>query len=326
MTERLGIVMNLVKSVPLVAWAFTGKSSDQLSQASELYRTEPVFQELIASFDQRLAEHGAKTGHTLPSLQDWLSNASESSEPSEIQLFALQAGLAKLWKSWGIEPDTVLGIGIGQYTAACTAGGLCFKDALTLIVERATVVRQWESLRQNSGQEIDSFSLPTELPKELTDALDSFEAFADTLNYYPPNLPLICSLSAAMVPVHRSLGGSYWRKHCLSQPREDDSWRLLTEAACDCFLRLGPAGENGNILGPAWLPSLSVGQTATTSMLNALGRLYVSGAAPDFKALDSRGRSHKLSLPTYPFQKKRYWITEISDHVEQDTETIKSEA
>ena len=45
-------------------------------------------------------------------------------------------GLARLWQSWGIEPDVVLGHSVGQYSAACVAGVFGLEDGALLIAER----------------------------------------------------------------------------------------------------------------------------------------------------------------------------------------------
>jgi acyl transferase domain-containing protein len=51
------------------------------------------------------------------------------------------------------------------------------------------------------------------------------------------------------------------------------------------------------------------------TMLAAMGQLYVNGATPDFAAVDRPWPRQKLSLPTYPFQRSRYWITEVAQYV-----------
>jgi acyl transferase domain-containing protein/acyl carrier protein len=51
-------------------------------------------------------------------------------------LFAVEMGLARLWQSWGIEPDVVLGHSVGQYAAACVAGVFDLEDGARLIAER----------------------------------------------------------------------------------------------------------------------------------------------------------------------------------------------
>ena len=51
-------------------------------------------------------------------------------------LFAVEMALARLWQSWGIEPDVVLGHSVGQYAAACVAGVFDIDDGARLIAER----------------------------------------------------------------------------------------------------------------------------------------------------------------------------------------------
>ena len=209
-SQRVNTAVCQVTSAPKISWMFSDISTAAFERARELYHVEPIFRQLIASFDQRLAEHAARTNQSHEQLEHWFTDKTMS-QLSEIHTFAVQAGLAKVWESWGIGPEAVLGFGVGQYTAACVAGGLCFLDALTLVVERQKITDRRESIPEE-GQ-----------PDQLTALLDQFEGFADTINYYPPNLPLICSTSASVVPVHRSLGGSYWRQHCLDDPQVVES-------------------------------------------------------------------------------------------------------
>ena len=51
-------------------------------------------------------------------------------------LFAVEMGLARLWQSWGFEPDVVLGHSVGQYSAACVAGVFSLEDGARLMAER----------------------------------------------------------------------------------------------------------------------------------------------------------------------------------------------
>ena len=57
-----------------------------------------------------------------------------------LRLFALEYALAELWKSWGIVPAAVLGHGVGQYAAACTAGVFSLEDGLKFVAARGRLV------------------------------------------------------------------------------------------------------------------------------------------------------------------------------------------
>jgi acyl transferase domain-containing protein len=56
-------------------------------------------------------------------------------------LFALQAGLVELWRSWGIRPDVVLGHSVGEFAAAYCAGVYTLEEALGLIGDRARLMQ-----------------------------------------------------------------------------------------------------------------------------------------------------------------------------------------
>ena len=51
-------------------------------------------------------------------------------------LFAVEMGLARLWQSWGIGPDVVLGHSVGQYVAACGPGHSASRTGVRLLAER----------------------------------------------------------------------------------------------------------------------------------------------------------------------------------------------
>lgn len=295
-----------VKSQPKLAWVFadfrsvSGLSIHKAMQS--VYGAEPVFRQFVAELDERLAVHFQQTKQTAFALKAWISSDADEADIQEIHLFALQAGLVHVWRAWGVEPDVVLGFGVGQYTSACVAGGLCFKDAATLILQRQIALTAIQDAPDNES------------------ALTDFEAFADVLNYYPPNMPLICSLNADVVAVHRTLGGSYWRQH-LNDSLSSECWSCLETLNCDVIQQIGPESQDNAAQNAPWgeerpcvLPTFVDKLDISATMLATLGQLYVAGANPDFKAFDHHWPRTRIPLPHYPFHKKRYWITELSQH------------
>ncbi|HWK90506.1 MAG TPA: beta-ketoacyl synthase N-terminal-like domain-containing protein, partial [Longimicrobium sp.] len=64
-------------------------------------------------------------------------NRTELAQPA---VFVVEYALARLWMSWGIEPDAVIGHSLGEYAAACIAGIFSLEDALALVAERARLI------------------------------------------------------------------------------------------------------------------------------------------------------------------------------------------
>jgi myxalamid-type polyketide synthase MxaB len=61
--------------------------------------------------------------------------------------------------------------------------------------------------------------------------------------------------------------------------------------------------------GGLWLPSLRSGQTDWQQILISLGRLYTHGISVDWCGFErDYPQRRKISLPTYPFQRQRYWL------------------
>ena len=59
------------------------------------------------------------------------------------------------------------------------------------------------------------------------------------------------------------------------------------------------------------------GQNETQCILTALGQMYVNGIVPDFHAFDAACPCRKIQMPTYPFQRSRYWITDVSKYANE---------
>ncbi|MEM7129853.1 MAG: beta-ketoacyl synthase N-terminal-like domain-containing protein [Chloroflexota bacterium] len=71
-------------------------------------------------------------------------------------------------------------------------------------------------------------------------------------------------------------------------------------------------GDNVRVETPLMLPSIRKRQSDWQQMLSSLGELYVYGATIDWSSFDQPYQRRKVALPTYPFQRQRYWIDPIS--------------
>ena len=307
------------KSPPRIAWLFPDHSqneSEQMLVLRQLCNANCSVRDFVQQCQQRLVSHDARAAaHMTEYLQGDTEAAPNELDqlPSTLE-YLKQASLAKLWTSWGIEADVAYGTGVGQYVAACVSGCLCFVDAFELVYRREQIL--------NSEN------------KEHAEAWDGFEKFADDFNFYPPNLPLVCSVSGQVVPVHRSLGGSYWREHALSTPNSENAAAALNEFDCQVVMTFGGPEisesfkqQLNNVQFLSCLDGSSKSISTVASLMTTLGVLYCHGCGPNFNEVFGQGHQ-RISLPPYPFQKKRYWITEIAQFMEsnqtQEIETTRS--
>jgi acyl transferase domain-containing protein/acyl carrier protein len=96
--------------------------------------------------------------------------------------------------------------------------------------------------------------------------------------------------------------------------------RSLHEQGCNVFVEIGPRPmliDVGRLAvtdpGVLWLPSLDPTRSEWQQMLESLAALYERGAMVDWSGFDREYRRCKVALPTYPFQRQRYWLQPRED-------------
>ncbi len=125
-----------------VVFVFPGQGAQWLGMGRELMAQEPVFRETLEQCDRSLR------GFVNWSLLEQLNSDEDSSSYRLNQidclqptLLAIEIALAQLWRSWGIEPDAVIGHSMGEVGAAFIAGALTLDDAMRVMCSRSELLK-----------------------------------------------------------------------------------------------------------------------------------------------------------------------------------------
>jgi acyl transferase domain-containing protein/surfactin synthase thioesterase subunit/acyl carrier protein len=126
---------------PRLAFLFSGQASQYAGMGAALYAHQPVFRKTIDRCGDMLRERLQR-----PLTDVLFGNTDDAALIDETAytqpaLFALQAGLVELWRSWGLVPDVVLGHSVGEFAAAYCAGVYSLEEALGLIAERGRLMQ-----------------------------------------------------------------------------------------------------------------------------------------------------------------------------------------
>ncbi|MBD2567370.1 type I polyketide synthase [Anabaena lutea] len=132
-----------------ITFMFPGQGSQYVNMGKELYQTESIFRESVDRCCLILKPLLDLDLHTViyPSEADTETAQEKLKQTSLTQpaLFVIEYALARMWMSWGISPSAMIGHSIGEYVAACLAGVMSLKDALTLVAMRGRLMQQLPS-------------------------------------------------------------------------------------------------------------------------------------------------------------------------------------
>lgn len=360
---------------PSVVFMFPGQGTQYPGMASDLYRAEPVFRDVIDQCCEALAHDSEHPLELRPFLL-WdaadssmdLSRASAELAQTRLAqpaIFAVEMALARLFESWGVRASVVMGHSVGEFAAACLAGVFDLVDAVRLVATRGRLMQEQPpgamlavraaaarlepllpggvAIAAINAPELTVISGPSGEVARVGASLAEHEIQSSPLltshAYHssmmaPARQPLVEAVAtvprrsadrefvstavARTVADRELLDPEYWGDQMMRPVRFADSVTLAAHSDDRILLEVGPGqtlstlsrqvlrGQPDRVIVTALEGPRAEG-SSLESVLGALGKLWVAGVSPDWASFQ-RGPRLRVALPTYPFERKRYWI------------------
>ncbi|MDN3353026.1 type I polyketide synthase [Actinomadura sp. DC4] len=326
-----------------VAFVFSGQGSQWVRMGAGLLTWSPVFAERFAECGEALSRWVDWDLREAVADEGLLSRV----DVVQPVLWAVMVSLAEVWRSFGVRPAAVVGHSQGEIAAACVAGALSLEDGARVVALRSRALRDLSGsggmasvplpaaeIRLEDGLSVAAVNGPrsTVLAGEVA-ALERVEGArlidVDYASHSPAVEVLRDRLLTDLAGVEGAQGevwfessvtdepavldAEYWYRNLRETVRFEGAVRRLLDRGCGVFVEVSPHPVLGVGLrevveeaGGAVLGSLRRGEDDVTQLLRSLGEAFTHGVDVDWSPAFPGGR--RVPLPTYPFQRRRYWL------------------
>ncbi|AGY58075.1 type I polyketide synthase [Gloeobacter kilaueensis] len=145
----------------------------------------------------------------------------------------------------------------------------------------------------------------------------------------PPQIPLLSNLTGTWLTAAEATDPEYWICHLRQPVRFAEGLAHLSELPENILLEVGPgstlatlAQEHPALADHSILSSLPHPRSEENDrlhLLTSLGQLWRAGVSIDWQHFYGQERRHRLALPTYPFERQRYWLEPLAPPVPTET-------
>jgi acyl transferase domain-containing protein len=145
--------------------------------------------------------------------------------------------------------------------------------------------------------------------------LGELERAASATRLADPRIPVMSNITGRTALPGEMSRPAYWSRHVRESVQFGSGIRALWDAGCRYFVEIGPCGSLLSMgrralesADTVWVQSLCRERDDWEQILPGVASLYVHGCRIDWSALDRGRRRSTVTLPTYPFQRDRYWL------------------
>jgi len=147
-------------------------------------------------------------------------------------------------------------------------------------------------------------------------ALEPFRDRVAAVRLRPPAVPFVSSVTGRWITAEQATDPSYWARQLREPVQFAAGVRELLSEPRRVLLEVGPGDTLAALVrrqAPARLTVVASlarrgDRGEAESFLEAAGRLWEAGVELDWPAFFAGRRRQRVSLPTYPFERRRYWI------------------
>ncbi|WP_246258391.1 type I polyketide synthase [Amycolatopsis anabasis] len=141
--------------------------------------------------------------------------------------------------------------------------------------------------------------------------LAEFRRVAERIEYGEPRIPVVSNVSGELIA---EFSGEYWVRHVREAVQFCAGIRALEAQGVARYVEIGPGSVLTAMIGEsltadaALVPVLRKDRGEARALVDAVGQLFVHGAAVDWTGFFAGAGARRVELPTYAFQRQRYWL------------------